>query len=130
MNSITLIGRLGQDPEIKTLTNGTTVCKFSLATSEKWKDKQSGEMKEKTEWHRIVAWGKQGDVIGQYVKKGQQFALTGQLKYSDWNDKDGNKHTSAEIHLKEFDFIGNKSSSEPAKDNWPAKFKSEEDVSY
>lgn len=111
MNRITLMGRLGKDPEIKFLPSGTAVCKFTLATSRKWKDQSGGDMHEKTEWHKIVAWGKQGETLGEYVHKGDQLLLSGELRYSEWNDKEGNKRTTAEIHLQEFDFVGSKKGS-------------------
>lgn len=108
MNKITLIGRLGRDPETRTISTGTSCVNFSLATSRKWKDKATGAINEKTEWHKIVAWGKQGETLAQYLHKGDQFALIGELRYSEWTDKEGNKRTTAEIHLEEFDFINSK----------------------
>jgi single-strand DNA-binding protein len=137
MNKITLMGRLGKDPELKFLANGTAVCKFSLATSRKWKDKNSGDMQEKVEWHKIVAWGKQGETINQYLHKGDQFLVVGELRYSEWNDNDGNKRTSAEIHVEEFDFVGNKNSKESAGTSSPkpngrpvSKGPKEEDIPF
>jgi len=87
MNTITLLGRIGQDPEVRTVGE-TSVTKFTLATSERWKNKQ-GEKQEKTEWHNIESWGKQGEVIAQYFAKGDPILLTGSLVYDKWEDKDG-----------------------------------------
>ncbi len=98
MNIITLIGRVGKDPETKTFDSGNKIAQFSLATSEKWKDKSTGEKKERTQWHQIKV---QGDglvgVIESYVSKGDMLAVTGTLEYREWADKDGQKRISAEI---------------------------------
>jgi single-strand DNA-binding protein len=97
MNIITLIGRVGKDPEVKTFESGNKIAQFSLATSEKWKDKATGEKKERTQWHQIKV---QGDglvgVIEAYVSKGDMLAVTGALEYRQW-EKDGAKMTAAEI---------------------------------
>jgi len=131
MNRIILIGRLGRDPEMKNLPSGMACCNFSLATSRKWKDKATGDSKEKVEWHKVVAWGKQAETVFQYLKKGDQFAVTGELRYSEWVDKDGNKRTTAEIHLEEFDFIGNKpKESAGTATARPSKLPTEEDIPF
>lgn len=101
-NKIFLIGRMGQDPETVSVGD-TTVTKFSLATSDQYKDK-SGEKKEITEWHRIEAWGKQGEVIAQYHTKGDLIHIEGKLIYDQW-EKDGVKQTTAKIRVNGFDFI-------------------------
>lgn len=134
MNKIFLMGRLGKDPETKYLPSGTACVKFSLATSRKWKDPKTGDMQEKTEWHKIVAWGKQGETLAQYVHKGDQLLVSGELRYSEWNDNEGNKRTSAEIHLQEFDFVGgNKASCKPtgsARNGDAAKLPIDEDIPF
>jgi len=99
VNKVILLGRIGQDPETKDV-NGTTLCKFSVATSNKWKDKQ-GEQQEKTEWHNIDAWGKVGEVIAQYFSKGSEIYLEGELNYSKVDDK---YYTN--IKLTNFSFTG------------------------
>ncbi len=103
MNTITLLGRIGQDPEVRTVGE-TSVTKFTLATSERWKNKQ-GEKQEKTEWHNIESWGKQGEVIAQYFAKGDPILLTGSLVYDKWEDKDGNKRTTSKIKATGFEFL-------------------------
>lgn len=97
-NQVTLCGRLGQDPEIRHLPNGMAVANLSLATKESWKDKNTGEKKEKTEWHRIVVWGKLAEVAGEYCKKGQQLLVQGKLVTREW-EKDGSKRYTTEIVL-------------------------------
>lgn len=96
VNRVILIGTLGQDPEVKYLGNGNAVCNLSLATSEQWKDKQSGEKKEATEWHRVVLFGKVAEIAGEYCRKGGQVYIEGKLKTREW-EKDGIKRYSTEI---------------------------------
>ena len=96
VNKAILIGHLGQDPEVKALPNGKSVCNFSLATSESWKDK-NGQKTEKTEWHRIVMFGKVADICGQYLQKGSQIYIEGKLQTRNWEDKEGNKRYTTEI---------------------------------
>ena len=101
LNKVLLIGRLGADPEIKQMVNGKNVARLSLATSNTWKDKNTGERKEKTEWHRVVIFN-EGlvNVIQQYVKKGAQVYVEGQLKTRKWNDeKSGQDKYSTEVVL-------------------------------
>lgn len=98
LNQVTLIGNVGRDPEIKTLPSGDLVANFSLATSEKWNGKD-GEKQERTEWHRVDAFGKLAEVIQNYVTKGSKLFVQGQLVYDEWTDKDGNKRTAAKVKL-------------------------------
>jgi len=98
-NVINLLGRVGQDPESKQV-NDTSVVKFSLATSEKWKDKQ-GNKQENTEWHALEAWGKLAEVIQQYVKKGDLLDIEGKLIYSKWETENGEKRERAVVKVKE-----------------------------
>lgn len=103
-NKSIIIGRLTRDPELKTTPNGTSIATFGVATSQKWKDK-SGQKQEKTEFHNVVAWGKQGEVIGQYFVKGQEIYVEGRLETRSWDDKDsGKKMYRTEIVLERFDF--------------------------
>ena len=99
LNKITLIGNLGQDPEVKYMQSGDAVASFSLATSESWKDKTSGEQVEKTEWHRCVAWRKLGEIVGQYAKKGQKLYVEGKLQTRKWTDKEGQERYTTEIQV-------------------------------
>ena len=99
LNKVTLIGNLGQDPEVKYMQSGDAVASFSLATSESWKDKTSGEQVEKTEWHRCVAWRKLGEIVGQYAKKGQKLYVDGRLTTRKWTDKGGQERYTTEIQV-------------------------------
>lgn len=105
VNKVILLGRLGQDPELKYTPGGTPVCNFSLATSEAWTDK-GGQKQEKTEWHRIVVWGKLAELCNQYLSKGRQAFVEGRLQTRAWDDKDGNKRYTTEILANTVQFIG------------------------
>ncbi|WP_158781604.1 single-stranded DNA-binding protein [Pantoea sp. BAV 3049] len=97
VNRVTLIGFLGQDPEIRYMPNGGAVANLSLATSESWRDKQTGEMREKTEWHRVVLFGKLAEVAGEYLRKGAQIYVEGQLRTRSWQDDAGATRYVTEI---------------------------------
>jgi single-strand DNA-binding protein len=107
LNQVNLIGRVGQDPEVKYLPNGDPVANVSLATTEKWKDKQSGQPKEHTEWHRLNFYGKLAEIVGEYVTKGGLIFVTGKLKTREW-EKDGVKRYTTEIQVSEMKMLGNK----------------------
>lgn len=89
INKVILIGNLGQDPELRYMPNGGAVANFSLATSETWRDKQTGEMRENTEWHRVVVFGKLAEIAGEYLRKGSQVYIEGQLRTRSWDDNNG-----------------------------------------
>lgn len=91
VNKVILVGNLGKDPEVRFTKGGQAVANFSIATSEKWTDKESGNKEEKTEWHNIIAWGKLGEVCGEYLTKGKQVYIEGKLQTSNWEDKDDGK---------------------------------------
>lgn len=97
VNKVILIGHLGQDPEIRYIPNGGAVANLTLATSESWRDKQSGEMREKTEWHRVVIFGKLAEVAGEYLKKGSQVYIEGQLQTRKWQDQSGQDRYTTEV---------------------------------
>ncbi|MCK4635532.1 MAG: single-stranded DNA-binding protein [Candidatus Moranbacteria bacterium] len=104
VNKAIVIGRLTRDPEVRTTPAGRTLTKFSVATSNKWKG-QDGQMNEKTEFHNVIAWGKRGEVIGQYMQKGQEIYVEGRLETQSWDDKDsGKKMYRTEINLENFEF--------------------------
>jgi single-strand DNA-binding protein len=105
VNKVILLGRLGQDPEIRYTPTSAAVCNFSIATSESWTDK-AGEKKEKTEWHRIVVWGKLAELCNQYLSKGRQVFVEGRLQTRSWDDKDGTKRYTTEIVANTVQFIG------------------------
>ena len=105
INKVILIGRLGQDPELKYTPSGSAVCNFSLATSESWTDK-SGQKQEKTEWHRIVVWGKLSELCNQYLAKGRQCFVEGSLQTRSWEDQSGVKKYTTEINARNVQFLG------------------------
>lgn len=109
VNKVIILGRLGQDPELKYTPSGAAVCNFSLATSDNWVDK-SGQKQEKTEWHRIVVWGKLGELCNQYLAKGRQAFVEGTLQTRSWEGKDGQKRYTTEINAKNVQFIGGQAS--------------------
>jgi len=96
VNKVILVGRLGADPEVRYTNTGTAVANFNMATSSSYTDK-SGEKIEKTEWHRIVAFGKLGEICGEYLAKGKQVYVEGRLQTRDWEDREGNKRKTTEI---------------------------------
>ena len=110
VNKAIILGRLGGDVEVKYTPSGTAVANFSVATSEQWKDKDTGEKQEKTEWHKIVAWRKQAELMGEYFGKGDQIYLEGRLETRSWETDDGVKHYMTEIIMSSFSFVGSKNS--------------------
>ena len=108
INKVILIGRLGQDPEVRYTPSGVAVANFSIATSEEWTDKDSGEKKERTEWHRIVAWRRLGEICGEYLSKGRQVYVEGRLQTRSWEDRDGNKKYTTEIVASDVQFLGSR----------------------
>jgi single-strand DNA-binding protein len=110
INKVILVGRLGADPEVRYTPSGVAVANFNIATSEQWKDKDSGKKREHTEWHRIVAWRRLAEVCGDYLKKGSQVYVEGKLQTRSWEDRDGNKRYTTEIVIKQMQMLGSKSS--------------------
>ena len=105
VNRVILIGRLGQDPEVKYLSDGTTVCTFSLATTESWKDKD-GNKQEKTEWHNIVAWKRLAEICGEFLRQGKQVYIEGKLQTRSWEDGEGNKRYKTEVVASQMQMLG------------------------
>lgn len=101
VNKVILVGRLGRDPETRFTTSGQAVCNFSMATDETYKDR-AGERQKRTEWHKIVVWGKQAEIAQQYLKKGAQIFLEGRIQTREYTDREGNKKTSFEIVCQNF----------------------------
>jgi len=97
VNKVILVGNLGKDPEVRYMPNGGAVTNITLATSESWRDKQSGENKEVTEWHRVVLFGKLAEVAGEYLRKGSQVYIEGQLKTRKWHDQSGQDRYATEV---------------------------------
>ncbi len=102
LNQVSLIGNLGSDPQVKSMQNGDKVANFSLATSERWTDKRSGEKREITEWHRVVIWGNLAEIVEKYVRKGSKIFVQGQLKTRKWTDKQGVERYTTEVVLNGF----------------------------
>ena len=109
LNKVLLIGRLGNDPEIKQMSNGKNVARLSVATSETWKDKNSGERKEKTEWHRVVLWRRLAEIAGEYLKKGSKVYIEGQLQTRKW-EQDGQTRYTTEVIGRDMQFLDSRGS--------------------
>ena len=98
VNKVVLVGTLGANPESKSFPNGGSICNFSIATSEKWQSKQTGEWIEQTEWHRIVANNRLGEIAQQYLKKGSKVYIEGKLRTRSWTDQSGQERYTTEVH--------------------------------
>jgi single-strand DNA-binding protein len=108
VNKVILVGNLGRDPELRYIQSGQAVANFSLATNEKWRDKE-GNNQERTEWHRIVVWGKSAENCAQYLLKGRSVYIEGKLQTREWEDREGNKRTTTEIVAQTVHFLGGRS---------------------
>ncbi len=106
LNEVKLIGNVGKDPEVRYMPNGDAVANFSLATTKKRKDKQTGEMKERTEWHSLVAYKGLAEIVGQYVKKGHPLFVSGELRTRKWQDKEGQDRYTTEIIIEDMQMLG------------------------
>ncbi len=102
INKVILVGNLGQDPEIRYTADGRPIANFSIATSESWKDKNSGEKREKTEWHRVVVFGKLAEICGEYLSKGRQVYIEGKLQTRKWQGQDGQDRYTTEVVIDGF----------------------------
>lgn len=124
VNKVILIGNLGRDPDVRTTQNGTKVANLSVATSESWKDKNSGERKERSEWHRVVIFGPLADIAERYLRKGSKVYLSGSLQTRKWQDQSGADKYTTEIVLQGFNselvMLDGKSDDRPVADNAPA----------
>ncbi len=105
VNKVILVGNLGRDPEVKYTQSGTAVANFSLATTRRWNDKD-GQRQEKTEWHRIVAWRRLAEIVGQYMGKGKQVYIEGRLETRQWEDRDGNTRYTTEVVADNIQMLG------------------------
>jgi len=106
INKVILIGHLGQDPEVRALPSGSSIANLRIATTESWKDKQSGEFKEQTEWHTVVLFGRTAEVAAEYLKKGSQVYIEGRLRTRKWQDKTGNDRYSTEVVGNDMQMLG------------------------
>ena len=109
VNKVILIGNLGQDPEVKYMPSGGAVANISIATTDTWKDKASGEKKEKTEWHRVVFFNRLAEIVGEYLRKGSQIYVEGNLRTRKWQDQSGADRYTTEIVAREMTMLGAKS---------------------
>src|SRR5712672_3192594 len=106
VNKVILVGNLGADPETRSMPSGMTVANIRIATSESWKDKQSGEQKERTEWHHVALFGRLGEIAGEYLRKGAQVYIEGSLRTRKWQDKEGRDRYTTEIIANDMQMIG------------------------
>ena len=108
VNKVIIVGNLGRDPEVRTFPSGDRVANVTIATTDKWKDKQSGELKEATEWHRVVFNGRLAEIVEQYLRKGSQVYVEGSLRTRKWTDKDGVEKYSTEIRADQMQMLGSR----------------------
>jgi len=141
LNKVMLIGNLGSDPDVRYTPSGAAVANFNMATTEKWKDKQSGNLEERTEWHRVVVWGKLAELCKEYLSKGRTVYIEGRLQTRSWDDKDGNKRYTTEVVAQTVQFLSSRrdgataqsqSSSVPAnsEQSGPPPFDEEDDIPF
>ena len=117
INKVIIVGNLGRDPETRYTTNGEAMCNIAVATSDRWKDKSSGEQREATEWHRITFFGKLAEIAGQYLKKGSQVYIEGKLRTRKYTDKDGVEKYATDIIADQMQMLGSRQGSgEPSDD--------------
>jgi single-strand DNA-binding protein len=109
INKVILIGNLGADPETRAMPSGTTVANLRVATSESWRDKQTGEQQERTEWHRVALFGRLAEIAGEYLRKGSQVYIEGSLRTRKWQDKQGNERYSTEVVGNDLQMLGGRS---------------------
>jgi single-strand DNA-binding protein len=122
VNKVILVGNLGKDPELKYMPSGDPVTNFSIATTDKYKDKQTGEPKEITEWHRISAFQKLAEICAQYLKKGSQVYIEGRIRTRKWTDSAGIEKYSTEIVAEKMQILGNKPAGQSGQDNSAADY--------
>ena len=108
VNKAIIVGNLGNDPDMRYTAGGAAVANISVATAESWRDKESGEQQERTEWHRVVAFGRLAEIIGEYLRKGSQVYIEGRIQTRKWQDKDGQDRWSTEIVANELQMLGGK----------------------
>ncbi len=111
INKVILVGNLGKDPEVRYTSSGTAVANITIATSEQWKDKQSGQTQERTEWHNVVFYNRLAEIVGEYLRKGSQVYVEGSLRTRKWQDKSGNDRYTTEIIANEMQMLGGRGGS-------------------
>ncbi len=130
LNQVNLIGHLGADPEGRDLPSGSNVCNFRVATSERWKDRESGDQKERTEWHSIVVFGKLAEICGKYLQKGSKVYLSGKLQTRKWQDRDGNDRWSTEVVCNQMVMLDSKRSGGDRPETPPAETYKDDDIPF
>jgi single-strand DNA-binding protein len=118
VNKVILVGNLGRDPEIRYTRDGTAVANLNLATTDTWND-ANGQKQERTEWHRVVAWGKLAEIAKEYLGKGRQVYIEGRLQTRSWEDKDGNKRYTTEVRADQMLMLGGRGGDSPARESGP-----------
>ncbi len=121
INKVILIGNLGNDPEVRYTPSGSAVATVSLATSESWRDKESGDQQERTEWHRIVFFGRLAEVVGEYLRKGSQIYVEGRLQTRKWQDSEGKDRYTTEIVASDMQMLGSRSGGTAPTEKEPAR---------
>jgi single-strand DNA-binding protein len=111
VNKVIIVGNLGNDPEMKFMPSGDAVCNLSVATTDQWKDRESGEKRENTEWHRVVMFKRLAEIAGEYLRKGSQVYIGGKLKTRKWQDKQGNDRYTTEIEARDLQMLGGRGGS-------------------
>ena len=117
VNKVIIVGNLGADPDAKSMPSGNMVANFSVATTESWNDRDTGERQEKTEWHRVVFFGRIAEIADQYLKKGSQVYVEGKLQTRKWEDRDGNERWTTEIVGSQLEMLGDRMSSGSSQSN-------------
>lgn len=130
LNKAQVIGNIGKDAEVRYTAGGTAVANFSLATSEQWRDKESGEKKERTEWHKIVVWGKTAEALSPYLLKGKQVYVEGALQTRKWQDKDGNDKYTTEIRSDRIVLLGGGGSKRRSDEDSGAEPVADDDIPF
>jgi len=121
INKVILIGHVGTDPEVRYMPNGNAVATVSIATTESWKDKQTGERQDKTEWHRVVFFNRLGEIIGEYVRKGSKVYIEGSLRTRKWQDQQGQDRYTTEIVANDLQMLDSKGNNNNMPDDMPAQ---------
>ena len=129
LNKVMLIGNLGQDPEARFTPQGTAVANLSVATNESWKD-QNGEMQDRTEWHRVVMYGKMAETANEYMHKGQMVYVEGRLQTNEWEDQNQIKRKTTEIKCDNFTMLGRRSDTSTQAKNQPEKIEQDDDLPF
>ena len=112
VNKVILVGNLGRDPEVRYAPSGAAICNITLATSRNWKDKESGERREETEWHRVVLYNRLGEIAGEYLRKGRSVYIEGRLQTRKWQDKEGQDRWTTEIVADQMQMLGGRDGGE------------------